>query len=166
MSIVPGDRVLVGLGERIGVDGVVERGTSMLDASLVTGESLPVAAAPGTQVFAGTLNLGEPLTVRATATGNGTLLAECARLIEAAEARRSRFVVLADRVARRYAPAVHVAALLTFLWWYFGAGVSVGAGAADRECGADHHLPLRAGAGGARGAGDRHRRGCSAPACC
>ena len=117
-AIAPGDRVLVGLGERIGVDGVVERGSSMLDASLVTGESLPVAAAPGTQVFAGTLNLGETLIVRATATGSGTLLAECARLIEAAEARRSRFVVLADRVARRYAPAVHLTALLTFLWWY------------------------------------------------
>jgi Cu2+-exporting ATPase len=125
-SVAPDDRVLVGLGERIGVDGVVERGASMLDASLVTGESLPVTAAPGTQVFAGTLNLGEPLTVRATITGNGTLLAECARLIEAAEALRSRFVVLADRVARRYAPAVHTTALLTFLWWYFAAGVSVG----------------------------------------
>jgi len=122
-AVAPGDRVLVGLGERIGVDGVVERGASLLDASLVTGESLPVAAAPGTQVFAGTLNLGETLVVRATATGNGTLLAECARLIEAAEARRSRFVVLADRVARRYAPAVHVTALSTFLWWYFAAGV-------------------------------------------
>jgi Cu2+-exporting ATPase len=125
-TIVPGDRVLAGLGERIGVDGVVERGSSMLDASLVTGESLPVAAAPGTQVFAGTLNLGEALVVRATATGNGTLLAECARLIEAAEARRSRFVVLADRVSRRYAPAVHLAALLTFLWWYLSAGVTAG----------------------------------------
>ncbi len=115
--------MLVGLGERIGVDGVVERGASMLDASLVTGESLPASAAPGTQVFAGTLNLGEALTVRATATGGGTLLAECARLIEAAESRRSRFVVLADRVARRYAPAVHLTALLTFVWWYFVAGV-------------------------------------------
>ena len=125
-TIVPGDRVLVGLGERIGVDGVVERGSSILDASLVTGESLPVAAVVGTAVFAGTLNVGETLTVRATAAGNGTLLAECTRLIEAAEARRSHFVVLADRVARRYAPAVHIAALLTFSWWYFAAGVSVG----------------------------------------
>jgi P-type Cu2+ transporter len=125
-EVAPGDRVLVSMGERIGVDGVVEGGASMLDASLVTGESLPVAAAPGAQVFAGTLNLGETLTVRATVTGNGTLLAECARLIEAAEARRSRFVVLADRVARRYAPAVHVTALLTFLWWYFVADVPAG----------------------------------------
>ena len=157
MPVAPGDRVLVGLGERIGVDGVVERGSSMLDASLVTGESLPVAAAPGTQVFAGTLNLGEALTVRATATGDGTLLAECARLIEAAEARRSRFVVLADRVARRYAPAVHLAALATFLWWYLRGRRAGRRGAADRQRGADHHLPLRAGARRAGGAGDRHR---------
>ncbi len=125
-SVAPGERVIVGLGERIGVDGVVERGTSSLDASLVTGESLPVKAMPGTQVFAGTLNVGEALTVRATATGSATLLAECVRLIEAAEARRSRFVVLADRVARRYAPAVHLAALLTFLWWFFIADVPAG----------------------------------------
>ena len=60
-SVAPGARVLVGMGERIGVDGVVERGSAPLDASLVTGESLPVAAGPGTQVFAGTLNLGEPV---------------------------------------------------------------------------------------------------------
>jgi Cu2+-exporting ATPase len=124
-SIAPDDRILVGLGERIGADGVVEAGESSLDASLVTGESLPVAAAPGTQVFAGTLNLGAPLTVRAKATGGATLLAECVRLIEAAEARRSHFVVLADRVARRYAPAVHVTALLTFLGWYVGIGVGL-----------------------------------------
>jgi Cu2+-exporting ATPase len=126
LAVRAGDRVLVGMGERIGADGVVERGTSPLDTSLVTGESLPVAAAPGVQVFAGTLNLGEPLVVRAAAAGNGTLLAECMRLIEAAEARRSRFVILADRVARRYAPAVHVAALATFLWWYFVADAPAG----------------------------------------
>jgi Cu2+-exporting ATPase len=123
-SIASGDRIVVGLGERIGVDGTVERGISMLDASLVTGEGLPIAAAPGTH--AGTLNLGEILTVRATATGSSTLLAECVRLIEAAEARRSRFVVLADRLARRYAPAVHLTALATFPWWYFIADVSAG----------------------------------------
>ena len=120
-TIVPGDRVLVGMGERIGADGIVERGTAPLDTSLVTGESLPATAAPGSAVFAGTLNLGEPLIVRSTATGDTTLLADCVRLIEAAEARRSRFVILADRVARLYAPAVHATALLTFVWWYFGA---------------------------------------------
>ena len=124
-AINPGDRILVGTGERVAADGTIERGASSVDTSLVTGESLPIAVAPGGQVFAGTLNLGEPLVVRATATGGATLLAECVRLIEAAEARRSRFVVLADRVARAYAPAVHLAALLTFLGWYFGAGASL-----------------------------------------
>ena len=63
--------------------------------------------------------------MRVTAAEDGTLLAECARLIEAAEARRSRYVVLADRVARRYAPAVHLTALATFLGWYFWCGMSL-----------------------------------------
>jgi Cu2+-exporting ATPase len=125
-QVAEGDQILVTSGERIGVDGVVERGAGLLDASLVTGESLPVRAEPGSAVYAGTLNLGATLTVRATATGGSTLLAECVRLIEAAEARRGRFVVLADRVARRYAPAVHVCALGTFLWWFFVAGVPAG----------------------------------------
>jgi Cu2+-exporting ATPase len=125
-QVKQGDRVLVASGERIGVDGVIERGTASLDASLVTGESLPVAAEPGTAVYAGSLNLGAALSVCATATGSSTLLAECVRLIEAAEARRGRFVVLTDRVARRYAPAVHACALATFLWWFFVAGVPAG----------------------------------------
>jgi Cu2+-exporting ATPase len=124
-TIKPGAMVLVGAGERIGVDGVIARGETSLDASLVTGESLPVAGGVGTRVFAGTLNLGAAVTVRATATGAATLLAECVRLIEAAEARRGRFVVLADRVAKRYAPAVHLCAVATFLYWWFVAGVPV-----------------------------------------
>ncbi len=124
-SVAQGECVLVGLGERIAVDGTLERGETLLDASLVTGESLPVAAAPGTMVFAGTLNLGAPITVRTNATGGATLLAECVRLIEAAEARRSRFVVFADRVARAYAPTVHLTALGTFLLWYVGCGVGL-----------------------------------------
>lgn len=112
-----GARVLVGLGERVGVDGVLEGPAALMDASLVTGESLPARIDPGARVFAGTLNLGEAVTIRATATGGATLLAECARLIEAAEQARGRYAALADRVARRYAPTVHLAALSTFLVW-------------------------------------------------
>ena len=123
-QVAEGDRILVATGERIGVDGIVEQGEAPIDTSLMTGESLPVNVRPGSLVHAGTLNLGAALTIRATATGGSTLLAECVRLIEAAEERRGRFVVLADRVARRYAPAVHLCALLTFLGWYFGAGAS------------------------------------------
>ena len=119
-ALAVGDRLLTGMGERIGADGIVEAGASSIDASLMTGEALPSLVFPGALVFAGTLNLGAALTVRVTATGEATLLGECARLIEAAESRRSRFVALADRVARRYAPTVHLAALATFLGWYFG----------------------------------------------
>ncbi len=125
-AVAPGERILVGPGERVGADGVVERGAAPLDASLVTGESLPMPVGPGTAVFAGSLNLGEALVVRVTAAGQSTLLAECVRLIEAAEARRGRYVVLADRVARRYAPAVHLCALLTFLGWVFLGHAPVG----------------------------------------
>ncbi len=124
-SVPPGARILVAPGERIGVDGEVVQGETMLDTALVTGESLPVSAAAGTRVFAGTLNLGAPITVRATATGGGTLLAECVRLMDAAEAKRGRFVMFADRVARRYAPVVHLAALLTFLGWWGLGGLGV-----------------------------------------
>lgn len=121
-QVVVGDLIMVATGERIGADGVLETGSGMLDSSLVTGESLPVPAEPGTKVFAGTVNLGGVMTVRVTAAGAGTLLSECGRLIEAAAARRNRFVVLADRVAKHYAPAVHITALLTFLGWYFVIG--------------------------------------------
>ena len=125
-QVAEGDLVLVAAGERIGVDGVLASGIATLDTSLVTGESLPMEAKPGTVVYAGTLNLGATLTVRTTATGGATLLAECVRLIEAAESRRGRFVVLADRVAKRYAPAVHLCALLTFLWWLLAMGAPAG----------------------------------------
>ncbi len=120
--VAVGDRILVAAGERIGVDGRIIEGTSALDTSLVTGESLPRTVHPGETVHAGMLNLGAPLTCEATATGDGTLLAEIVRLMEAAESRRSRFVALADRVAKRYAPVVHLTALTTFLGWLWGMG--------------------------------------------
>ncbi len=116
-AVAPGSHVIVAAGERIGVDGKIESGRSDLDTSLVTGESTPMAAAVGTAVFAGMVNLSAPLRIVVTATGSRTLLAEIVRLMEAAEQGRSRFVVLADRVARAYAPAVHTLAALTFIAW-------------------------------------------------
>lgn len=117
-SVLPGQEVLVAAGERIGIDGIVTRGESEVDTSLVTGESVPAAATPGHQVFAGTVNLAQPLVIRAVSVGEGTLLAEIARLMEAAESRRGRFVALADRIARFYAPTVTVTAVGTFLLWW------------------------------------------------
>jgi Cu2+-exporting ATPase len=113
-----GDVVLVASGERVPVDGVVARGETRLDQSIVTGESMPVAVAPGDGAFAGSVNLGPAIELHTRAAGEGTLLAEIARLMEAAERGQGRFVALADRVARLYAPVVHVAGALTFLLWF------------------------------------------------
>jgi len=122
-SLEPGQEILVATGERVGVDGAVVEGRGELDVSLVTGETVPQPVEPGARVFAGTLNLGAALRVRVSAVGEGTLLAEIVRLMEAAEQRRSRFVALADRVARLYAPFVHTLAALTLLGWLLaGAG--------------------------------------------
>ncbi len=112
-----GDVMLVAAGERLGADGTIRHGESALDASLISGESLPQAVKAGDKVVAGMVNLGAPLRVEVTAAGERTMLAEIVRLVEAAEQGRSRFVAIADRVARAYAPVVHVTALLTFLGW-------------------------------------------------
>ena len=123
-AVRPGEMLLVASGERIAADGEVVTGSGEIDQSLVTGESLPAAVGPGGAVYAGTLNLGGTLTVRALAAGEATLLAECVRMIEAAQARRGRMVALADRVAGFYTPVVHLAAAGTFLaWWLAGAGI-------------------------------------------
>jgi Cu2+-exporting ATPase len=122
-AIAPGMRVVVAAGERIPVDGVVEAGRSSVDRSLVTGESLPEAVQAESMVLAGTLNIDGPLTVRTTAAGVSTFVADVVRLMEAAEGGRARYVRLADRAARWYAPAVHLTAAVTvavWLWLGFG----------------------------------------------
>ena len=116
-SLLPGMRILVAAGERIGVDGRIVEGNGSIDESLITGESDPAPVEPGRQVFAGTLNMGAPLVVEATATNESTLLAEIGRLMAAAEQGRGRYVRLADRAARHYAPAVHLLGLATFVGW-------------------------------------------------
>lgn len=118
-QVEAGQEVLVATGERIGVDGVVAAGAGEIDTSLITGETVPQRVAMGERVFAGTINLGAALRLRVRAVGEGTLLAEIVRLMELAEQRRSRFVAVADRVARLYAPVVHGLAALTFLGWTF-----------------------------------------------
>lgn len=118
-QVSPGDTVLVAVGERIAIDGKVIEGTSDLDSALITGETVPGVVRPGDQVFAGTINLTAPLRLRVTAAGEGTLLAEIVRLMEVAEQGRAKYVALADRLSRHYAPVIHVAALSTFLGWYF-----------------------------------------------
>src|SRR3954447_7228878 len=123
-QVTIGTAVLVAAGERIPVDGRVADGISDIDTGLISGESVPGAARPGDRVFAGTLNLTAPLRLDVTAVGEGTLLAEIVRLMEVAEQGRARYVALADRVSRAYAPVVHLTALATFLGWVLIAGTA------------------------------------------
>ncbi len=119
----PGQQMIVPAGERLAADGVVEVGDSSLDLSLLTGESVPVRAGKGDKVHAGTLNLDAPLIVRISAAGPDTAIADIARLMEQAAQGRSRYVRIADRAARWYAPAVHTLALAAFAGWMIaGAG--------------------------------------------
>lgn len=117
-KVDPGDLVLVRPGERVSVDGVVEDGSSDIDQSLVTGETTLVGVGHGDRVYAGTLNVGGLLRVRVTAATEGTLLDEVNRLLESAAQAKSKYMRLADRAARAYAPVVHTSALLTFLGWW------------------------------------------------
>ena len=124
-AVRPGDIVVVAPGERFPVDGDVVTGVSEVDRSLLTGEAAAERVAIGDPVNAGTVNLSAAVHVTATATGEQTVLAEIRRLLADAESRRGRFVAIADRVARLYAPAVHVLAAATFAGWYLmGASVA------------------------------------------
>jgi len=116
-EVQPGDLLLIAAGERIPVDAEVEEGISQLDAALVTGETRPADAHPGTQVFSGMVNLSGALKVRATARRDDSLLAEITRLVEAGEQSRSRYVKLADHAARLYVPIVHTLAAITLIGW-------------------------------------------------
>lgn len=113
--------VQVAAGEKVPTDAVVEQGTSELDTSLITGETMPVNVQPGSLLYGGTINLSAPLICRVSKASQESLLADIVRLMEQAEQGRARYVRLADRAARLYTPVVHFLALITFLGWYVGA---------------------------------------------
>jgi len=118
------DRILLAAGERTAVDGVLEDGTDA-DLSLVTGESIPVAVAKGTLLHAGSVVVGKPCVLRATARVEDSLVADLARLLEAGQQTRNLYVRLADRAARAYVPFVTIASFGVFvLWEMAGAGVA------------------------------------------
>ena len=116
-ALRPGMTILAAAGERIPVDGNVTSGSSEIDASIITGESLPRAVSPGDNVFAGSICLNGSLSIEATATDSNTLLSEIGRLMLSAEQSRGRYMRLADRAAQIYAPAVHVLGLVTVIAW-------------------------------------------------
>lgn len=115
--------MLVAAGEAIAADGVVEKGHGAIDNSMLTGESVPLPVTVDSTVHAGAMNLLDPIYVRVTAVAADTAIAEIARLMDEAGQSRSRYVRIADRASRLYAPAVHSLAALAFIGWMIaGAG--------------------------------------------
>lgn len=112
-----GDRFVVRPGEKIATDGVVDEGSSAVDASMLTGESVPVEVGPGQPVVGATVNVGGRLVVRATRIGADTQLAQMARLVEDAQNGKAEVQRLADRVSAVFVPIVIALAVGTFGFW-------------------------------------------------
>ena len=118
-QVVKDDLIVVRPGEKISTDGVVVSGSSSVDESMLTGESMPAAKVEGAEVFAATLNRTGSFTFRATRIGAETALAQIIRLVEEAQGSKAPIQRLADRVASIFVPAVFGIAVVTFAVWYF-----------------------------------------------
>jgi len=116
-DIKEGMTILIAPGESIPVDGVVLKGVSEVDMSLITGETIPNLVNKGDAVFAGTINIASAFQLTASKASQESLLGEIVTLMERSERSKSRFVRIADKAASIYTPTVHVMALLTFLGW-------------------------------------------------
>jgi Cu+-exporting ATPase len=124
-ELVVGDRFIVRPGEKIATDGVVAEGSSAVDQSLLTGESMPVEKQPGDEVIGATVNAGGRLVVRATKIGADTALAQIGRLVSDAQTGKAAAQRLADRVSAIFVPVVVVLSLVTLAAW-LSAGASAG----------------------------------------
>ncbi|MBD8141878.1 copper-translocating P-type ATPase [Frigoribacterium sp. CFBP 13605] len=127
-GLVPGDLVVVRPGEAIASDALVREGTSAVDLSMLTGESVPVEVGPGDRVVGATLNVGGRLLVEITRVGADTELARLGRLVEEAQSGKAEVQRLADRVSAVFVPVVIGLAVLTFVGWFAFGGFVGGAG--------------------------------------
>jgi Cu+-exporting ATPase len=118
-QVKPGDRLRVRPGEKIPVDGTVVEGSSSVDESMITGESIPVGKEPGSRVIGATVNGTGSMVMRAERVGSKTLLAQIVQMVSQAQRSRAPIQRLADRVAAWFVPAVIAIALLTFIVWSF-----------------------------------------------
>jgi len=125
-SLVPGDTIVVRPGEKIATDGLIVDGASAVDASMLTGESVPVEVTVGDRVVGATVNVGGRLVVEVTRVGSDTELARLGRLVEEAQTGKAEVQRLADRVSAIFVPVVFVLAIGTFLaWTFFGSSITV-----------------------------------------
>jgi len=118
-QLLVGDIIRIKPGETVPADGVVVDGSSEVNEALLTGESRPVPKTPGVEVTGGSLNIGSPLTVRVSRTGDNTRLAAIRHLMERASAEKPRVVQQADRVAAYFIVALLVLAVVTAAWWWW-----------------------------------------------
>lgn len=121
-DLMPDDLFLVRPGEKIATDGVVVEGTSAVDASLLTGESVPVEVHPGDTVTGATVNTSGSLTVRATRVGTETTLAKMGELVASAQETKAPIARLADRVSAVFVPVILTIAALTLVGWWLISG--------------------------------------------
>lgn len=121
-DLMPDDLFLVRPGEKIATDGVVVEGSSAVDASLLTGESVPVEVRPGDTVTGATVNTSGSLTVRATRVGAETTLAKMGELVASAQETKAPIARLADRVSAVFVPVVLVISALTLVGWWLVSG--------------------------------------------
>lgn len=124
-DVVVGDIVLVRPGEKIPVDGVIVKGLSAVDESMVTGESIPVEKGEGSKVIGATINKTGSFEFRAEKVGSETTLARIIRLIEDAQGSKAPIQDFADRISAWFVPAVIIIALMTFIVWYFIVGAAL-----------------------------------------
>ena len=121
-DLMPDDLFLVHPGEKIATDGVVVEGTSAVDASLLTGESVPVEVHPGDTVTGATVNTSGSLTVRATRVGTETTLAKMGELVASAQETKAPIARLADRVSAVFVPVILTISALTLIGWWLISG--------------------------------------------
>ncbi len=126
-TLAVGDRFVVRPGEKIATDGVIEEGSSAVDASMLTGESVPVEVGPGDKVVGATVNAGGRLVVRATRIGSDTQLAQMAKLVEDAQTRKADVQRLADRISGVFVPIVIALAVGTLAFWLGAGGTTAAA---------------------------------------
>ena len=120
-SVIAGDTVIVRPGERIPVDGEILAGTSAVDESMLTGESMPVTKSPGDRVIGGTMNATGAFRFRATTLGGESVLAQIVQLMRDAQGSRAPIQRLADRISGIFVPIVLSLAVVTFVVWFIAA---------------------------------------------